>query len=249
MEIHEIDGHIQSIYLAVYPEKILLLDGCCRCDVELVRKYIEVKLKKPFSQLKLVIVTHMHPDHAGGAAIFHSQYGIPIASSAKEHHWYHGIRGAGYHLIDLSLAYWVAYKKGKATRNLWYKRTLQPDFLLAHHGKVPFFTDWLVLETPGHTDRDISILHPDTGTIYVADNILKIKSRFVSPFPVIYPEKYRLSLDLYQKINPNTVLMAHGGLEPFDRSILSEIYERLPEKSSYFKVLKSITRNFAKKLK
>ncbi|MGB2081875.1 MAG: MBL fold metallo-hydrolase, partial [Psychrobacter sp.] len=60
-EIVRLEGYIQSSYLAVYPDKIMLLDGCCRADVPMVLDYIERTLKRPITDLKVVVVTHMHP--------------------------------------------------------------------------------------------------------------------------------------------------------------------------------------------
>ncbi|MGO3083055.1 MAG: MBL fold metallo-hydrolase, partial [Psychrobacter celer] len=58
-KIVRLDGYIQSIYLAVYANKLLLLDGCCRADVPMVLAYITDTLQRPISQLKVVMVTHM----------------------------------------------------------------------------------------------------------------------------------------------------------------------------------------------
>ncbi|GAL18846.1 Zn-dependent hydrolase [Vibrio maritimus] len=40
MKIHQISGYIQQIYLAEYPEKLLLLDGASRADVGTILRYI-----------------------------------------------------------------------------------------------------------------------------------------------------------------------------------------------------------------
>ncbi len=40
-----LDGHIQSIYVAVYSDKLLLLDGCCRPDVPMVLDFIRFELQ------------------------------------------------------------------------------------------------------------------------------------------------------------------------------------------------------------
>lgn len=61
-EIVRLDGYIQSTYLAVYPDKIMLLDGGCRPDVAMVLDYIKTILQRPITDLKVVVVTHMHPD-------------------------------------------------------------------------------------------------------------------------------------------------------------------------------------------
>ena len=60
--IVRLDGYIQNTYLAIYPDKLLLLDGCCRADVPMVLDYIKNTLHRPITDLKVVVVTHMHPD-------------------------------------------------------------------------------------------------------------------------------------------------------------------------------------------
>ncbi len=247
MEIHEIEGHIQSIYLAVYPRKILLLDGCCRCDVATVKNYIEKQLKRNFSHLKMILVTHMHPDHAGGVGLFQQKYGIPTASSFQKKQWYHGVSGIFYHLIDVGLAYWVAHRMGKDIKYLWYDRTIKPDFYLKHGDSIPGFPEWSILETPGHTDRDISIYHKISKTIYVADNILKVKSRFIPPFPVNYPLKFKKSLELYQRMQPHKILMAHGGMAPYHDECIAELFPLISEQQSYLKIMRGILKSLTNK--
>ena len=58
-QIVRLDGYIQSSYLAVYPDKLMLLDGGCRPDVALVLDYIKDTLKRPITDLKAVSYTHL----------------------------------------------------------------------------------------------------------------------------------------------------------------------------------------------
>ena len=62
---------------ATFPHYILLntnINFCCltscRCDLRVVQEFIEEKLERTMQDLKLVLVTHMHPDHAGGAHLY-----------------------------------------------------------------------------------------------------------------------------------------------------------------------------------
>ena len=55
------------MYLAEYADKLMLLDGASRADIPHLKDFIEYQLKRPFTDLKLVVVTHMHPDHVLGA--------------------------------------------------------------------------------------------------------------------------------------------------------------------------------------
>ena len=211
MKIHQINGYIQSIYLIEYPDGLMLLDGCCRADIDLVEHTITQQLRRPLSDLKLVVVTHMHPDHAGGADKLRQRCGCQIASVERPRHWYGGWDGALMHLTDIFLAGWVANRMGKPKRNLWYNAKLHPDIQLTDSQYLPGFPEWQVLETPGHTDRDISLLHTPSQKIYVADLMVKVKKRFIPPFPIFHPNQYRASLYRLLHLQPQAVWLAHGG--------------------------------------
>lgn len=224
IEIVGIRGYIQTTYLAVYPDKLLLLDSGCYCDVDVILKYITTTLKRPITQLKTVMVTHMHPDHAGGAALLRKKTGCAIVSAVSDKPWYDGVMGRLNHLNDLALTYYVANRQGKSATKIWYNPRLNPDVEVRDGDCIPHFEDWIVLETHGHTDRDLSLWHMPSKQIYTADLILKIKDKFVSPYLVTLPYLYRASLEKVKALNPNKVLLAHGDVveikpEEFDALI------------------------------
>ena len=209
-EIVRLEGYIQSIYLVVYPNKLLLLDGCGRPDVPMVLSYITTMLQRPTSDLKVVMVTHMHPDHAGGAHQLRRATGCQIVSVDKPLQWYHGIGGQLMHLIDTGLAHYVAKRQGRPFKRLWYPAHLQPDKMVQEGDAIPAFADWQVLETPGHTDRDLSLFHLPSRQIYTADLIIKLRHKFVAPFPIYDPKAYIKSLQKVKDLQPSNVMMAHG---------------------------------------
>lgn len=211
MQIHRLSGYIQEIYLVAYPHGLLLLDGMSRCDIDMLRHYITGTLGRPFTDLKLVVVTHMHPDHAGAAQALRKRTGCAIASANQKQQWYGGIHGTGKLIIDMYLAHWMAGKMNKPRRNIWYWPYLRPDYRLNHGDVLPGFEDWCILATPGHTDRDLSVYHAQSGTVYTGDLILKLKRGLAVPFPVFLPEAYRDSLHHIAALNPATLLLAHGG--------------------------------------
>lgn len=210
MKIHRFQGYIQSIYLVEYTDKLLLLDGCCRADISLIQNIICVQLNRPLSDLKLIVVTHMHPDHAGAADKLRSLTGCKIASAKMPAQWYKGLKGRLSHLVDIGLAAWVAYRMKRPKKNLWYSPHLKVDYQLLDQDKLPGFSDWCVVTTIGHTDRDLSVWHASSKRIYVADLMVKVKNRFIPPIPVNYPSQYRASLDKLHKLQPNSVMLAHG---------------------------------------
>ena len=106
-KIHQIIGYIQTLYLVEEDSKFFLLDSGCRCDVDLVRKYLEVSLDKRLADLKLVIATHAHPDHCGGLNEF-KQLGVQVAGPVGLNNWYQGVVGFFVYMTDIFLTYLVA---------------------------------------------------------------------------------------------------------------------------------------------
>lgn len=223
MKIHQISGYIQSIYLAVYDDKIMLLDGCCKADVETIYDYITKDLGRPISQLKTVVVTHMHPDHAGAANTLQQRFGCEIVTGKSDVHWYRNIDGWVMYLSDVLLTKWVASRLKRGRKPVWYWPRLKPNHQLEDNANIPGFEDWQVIETQGHTDRDISVFHNPTKTVYVADLVVKVKGKFIPPFPVFYPNRYRNSLHRVEGLKPNKVIVAHNG----EVNITREEYEHL----------------------
>lgn len=228
-EIVRLEGYIQSTYLAVYSDKIMLLDGGCRPDVAMVLKYIQTTLQRPVTDLKVVVVTHMHPDHAGGAHKFREATGCLIVSVAKSHQWYSGVSGHVMHFVDMSLACYVAKRQGRSPKNLWYPAYLQPDITVEDNEFVPGFDEWQVLATPGHTDRDLSLLHLPSRKVYTADLIIKLRHKFVAPFPIYDPKVYIQSLQRIKDLKPSMVMMAHGRELAIDEATFDCLITQAPK--------------------
>ena len=113
MKLHQLEGYIQSIYLAEYQDKLLLLDGCSRADIPLLTQFIMGTLQRPINDLSLVVVTHMHPDHAGAAQKLRRLSGCKIAAANVSGQWYAGLDGILMHFTDMLLAKWVAKRMNK----------------------------------------------------------------------------------------------------------------------------------------
>lgn len=230
MKIHQIPGYIQSIYLVEYPEKIMLLDGCSRADIPTVADFITTSLNRPLADLALVVVTHMHPDHAGAAEKLRIITRCKIATANVAGQWYSGFDGILMHLTDILLAKWVAKRIGKKPKIIWYNRKLTADILLNDNDTLPGFEEWQIVFTPGHTDRDISLRHLPTNKIYVADLMVNVKGRYISPFPVFYPNKYKASLNKIEALNPASLLLAHGGEVQLSHQEYQHLFKSAPTK-------------------
>lgn len=230
IKLHLLDGYIQTILLAEYADRLLLLDGCSRADVSKIKHFINDTLNRPLTDLTLVVVTHMHPDHAGAAHKLRKISGCKIACANVSDQWYSGFDGKLMHITDLLLTRWVANKKKQKQRWLWYSSTLTPDYQLNDGDFLPGFDDWQALTTQGHTDRDLSLHHLPSNRVYIADLIVTTRKGFFPPFPVFYPERYRSSLQKIAKLNADKVILAHGGEVELTRQHFEQVLAKAPTK-------------------
>ncbi|MGA1791667.1 MAG: MBL fold metallo-hydrolase [bacterium] len=210
--IHCINGCIETIFLVEYPEGILILDGGCKGDVAEVEHYVSEVLGRSMDSIKLVIASHAHPDHTGGTHLFNKRHGIPIAAPIGINKWYSGMGGFIQFHIDLLLTFWVARKKRHPLRSIFYKRRIRCDYPLKDGDTLPFFNDWKVMETPGHTAHDIVLYNQKASTLYVSDMFLRLNGKYILPFPVTLPHLMEKSLLRLKPLEIKTLLMAHGGM-------------------------------------
>ena len=229
MKVHQLSGYIQSIYLVEYRHGLLLLDGCCRADVKRISEFFALQLNRPLTDLKTVVVTHMHPDHAGAAQKLRKLSGCLIVSADKVGHWYQGLNGMLMHWIDVMLTLYVGNRMKKGIKNVMYSRKLRPDFKVNDGDKVPHFPEWSIVETPGHTDRDLSVLHDGKNWIYVADLIIKIRTGLIAPFPVFHPNQYRNSLTKINQLAADKIMLAHGGVISMQDADFDQLIKHAPK--------------------
>ncbi|OJF70006.1 Zn-dependent hydrolase [Alteromonas sp. V450] len=230
MKIHTLSGYIQHIYLVEDTSGILLLDGCSRADVDEVCRYITQTLGRPLSHLKLITVTHMHPDHAGGAMLLRQRSGAQVASHPKASQWYRGVMGRIAHSIDILLTWYVAGRIGKPRKPVWYNPVLAPDILLKGKQRLPGFADWQVLYTPGHTDHDLSLVHTPTQQAYIADVLVQVKGELVPPYPLCHPNQYRQTLNMLANSQIDTFFCAHVPPTKKDDIDFAHVVENAPRK-------------------
>ncbi|HBQ26480.1 MAG TPA: Zn-dependent hydrolase [Syntrophomonas sp.] len=211
--IHIIEGYISSIYLVEYDNRILLLDSGCFNDVKRIEDYCRHVVNRPVSDIKLAVVSHMHPDHAGGAATLRSKYGTTIAAHKDVDRWYSGLGGLLQHKLDCYMALGVARTNKRNRERLRFNPIIHPDILLNDLQVLPFFEDWAVLHTPGHTLHDIVLYHQQEALLYIGDIICDVKGKMLLPLPVLFPTHMENSYDKLATLNSSTILMAHGGVK------------------------------------
>lgn len=242
MKIHEIQGYIQTTYLIEYPDKLLLFDSGCSCDVDLIIETITQKLHRKVGDLKIVFIGHMHPDHAGGAKKLKLETGCFIASSQELNQWYSGFQGFLTHKIDIFLAQFLAFKNKIPFKKVQFQRKIQIDFIVGEGDALPYFPDWKVIKTPGHTCCDFSLVHSRTQSAYVSDNLIKRGQSYVAPYPMALPQRYKQTLSRYNELGIKRFLLAHHGVCEISKEQIEHIISKISNRprlhrNSLFKII------------
>lgn len=209
-KVHRITGYICNLFLVEYNNKLLLLDSGSINDVKRIEKYCEEVIGRPVSNIKLAVVSHNHPDHAGGALIWRKKYGIPVAAHPRIDFWYDGIGGFVQHKVDCYLASWVAYRKNIKLEKILYGRKVKPDFVLEDSCTLPWFSDWQVFHIPGHTINDVALYNKKEKILYPGDLITNVENKLLLPVPILFPDKVATSFDRMAKLDVKTIMLAHG---------------------------------------
>ncbi len=249
--IHKISGYIATLYLIHYHKNnnLLLLDSGCSCDVKIVKNYIETILQLKMENLKLVCISHAHPDHSGGASYYKKKYGVPIAGNPSLNYWYKGFSGFITYIIDIMLTYLVAKKKKKGFANIYFPRKVELDILLSDNMPLPNFNDWLTLLTPGHTDSDLTFFNKDLSVAYIGDKIISAPPAYFRPYPISKPDEYKKSLQKFIDLKISTFLLAHNGERKIPDKLFSTLINSTPSsprvhKSDLFRILSGILNPF-----
>lgn len=222
--LHIFNGYICNLLIAEYPEGMVLLDCGAISDVVRIERYCRESLHRPVTDIKLAVVSHMHPDHGGGAALLREKYGIPIAAYHSCDRWYAGVSGFIQHRIDCYMAQMVRKQIGKKTA-IHYRRKLKPDYLLHDNELLPMFGDWRVKHVPGHTLHDITLYNESEKILYGADIILNAGNKLNLPIPVFFPGKMKRSLNTLGTLDIKKIFLAHG--DPLDTDAPAELFSSL----------------------
>ncbi|GAB3162278.1 MBL fold metallo-hydrolase [Myceligenerans halotolerans] len=153
---------VQSTAYAVRGERTVLVDaGPAGGERLLLRRLARAGVEP--GEISMIVLTHCHPDHAGGAAALRRLLGVPVAVHDAEAGWARDGRSEFFEPLR---------PFGRLLRRTMRPAfpAFTPDVVLAHGADLDEHgTPLTVLHTPGHTPGSISLLHRPSRDVLVGD--------------------------------------------------------------------------------
>lgn len=223
--IHCIQGYVSRIHIVDYGDRLLLVESGSRSDIPRIKRFFDEKLKRPISDVTLCLVTHMHPDHAGGARLLRKKFGIQLAGHKDMDTWYGGITGSIQHIADTLMTHGMRIIQGRKFNRNWYSKKVRPDVILDDGDYLPEFPDWQIIHIPGHTLHDVALFHIKKKILYTADTIFKENGKWILPIPLFFKHRMRHSYLKMEKLSPKQIITAHG--EEIKKEELKSVFQNM----------------------
>lgn len=198
--VHAVPGVRWSrSYLIVERERLVLIDTGPPMSARRVFRYIESIGRRP-EEIELVLMTHGHPDHVGGArAIVKRTRASVHAHTGDTHRKWRGDRrylgGAGGVLARVPLV-----------------RTTEAHAHVEHGQVTDLLGGLRVLHTPGHTPGSVCYLLEREGLLFSGDTLFSDGERVSRsvPFPGYNRADYVASLRALAEMDFGILCGGHG---------------------------------------
>lgn len=208
-----------NIYILETEGKKILVDSGMGPEVDNFLKFSGEDLRS----IDLIILTHMHIDHVGGASHLRSKYGIPVAMGRNDVSVMDRIRtDPGAFRSD----YFAQLKESgmpesilngsasgsPAIREVDYYGSMEVDYSIDDKFGIGSGQSVKLIHVPGHSPGSTCIHVPGEKAIFTGDHILGSITPNISKYMGIYDSlgSYMESLKKLQGLDVTRVLPGHG---------------------------------------
>jgi glyoxylase-like metal-dependent hydrolase (beta-lactamase superfamily II) len=220
LKIHSISSYIANIYVIETGQGVVMVDTGFSQTTRRVKQQLAQR-GLAGEQIRLIVLTHAHVDHLGGAAEFRRWSGAPIALHSADNEK----AIAGTHTLPSGRGvFGRVLERGSNALGLRFRyEPFRPDiFLQEGQSLAAFGLDAKVHSTPGHTMGSISLELPD-GSMIIGDAVINQLRVGMS----LYGEANSLAYDSALKIlslRPRVLYSGHG--KPFSGTDLQRYFEK-----------------------
>lgn len=216
--VHHVDGSNANSYLVEEGDgSLTLVDTGMQSDGKKILDYITVKMARKPSDVKTIVLTHGHVDHARGAASIKAATGARLVVHEAEAEFvsgkskYPAPRGGMGFMFGLMSPF-------------FHSTPVQPDATLKENDRVGRL---LVVHTPGHTPGSISLYDEGGKVVFVGDAARFLNGKLVGAPPQFTPEPAQAAASLEKLSNLDFEVMLSGHGDPLKSSDAPKMMKQL----------------------
>lgn len=201
-------GMATNCWLLKGDDGLTLIDCGCASHAEEI-----ISTSRHFGEIKRIVITHGHPDHAGAAASLSRKLQVPVLAHEDEIGFLKGTKtvSAENGSLICRCIMWIADTTGFVIPKVDNCIPLQDQQEIA---------GLKILHTPGHTPGSISLFDSSTRALFCGDNL-----HTMFPKPVMGHEWFTLDkrarnlcLQKYTLLDVTRLLAGHG--KPYESKLL-----------------------------
>lgn len=175
--VHTITGRFSQANTYIIDDgTLVIVDPGSKLNVRLTLAYIQRFLQRSPSDIDLIVLTHLHPDHTVGVEALRATCDAPVAASAPTQkmaeeekqgrrimpditHFAGQMMPGVLHHLDM---FPPAYARQMQMVNLW----------LEDVQGLPKHNDWRVIASPGHTPESLCLYNAFTRELLCGDTFI-----------------------------------------------------------------------------
>jgi len=225
-------SRVHCYLIEASPKKYVLVDcGWARTGGDLVEEIREELGEVTIGRL---LLTHLHPDHFGGAKAVIRGYSSKVSYHKREtlhsSYYYNVLNGGVGYASDI---FGFPADVIETVRGAISESTTtmpEPDSYVTEGEEIRTqLGPWRVLHTPGHSPGHICLHRPSDGTLISGDHILPGETPNVAFYPIPRYDalrSYLSSLAKVKRLQPSTALPGHG-------KVIRDVSKRIDSISSH----------------
>lgn len=194
--VHPTAGCIS--YILNGDEGVTVVDtGSSAKGAEVIVRFVRERYGKEPVDIRRIILTHGHWDHAGGAAqlavltgasvIAHAADVGILMDSPGEERWFGHVAGGREALMKKTI-----FKIGYAGLGVRDTATVKPDQIM-EGDTLPLDSEWTLLHLPGHTLGSIGMWSEKRHILFSGDTVLNVMRTLLPPYPMLIEDRDSLA--------------------------------------------------------
>lgn len=206
MNIHSIRAGIANVHLVGNEHSVVIVDAGWSGHARRILAAVSHMGYKP-GDVRLILLTHVHVDHAGSAAELRRLTGAPIGIHKGDAE----IARSGTHALPIGRGWMGMSSKWLADRidlQLAFEKFVPDVWLEEGQTLGAFGLEGYLVHTPGHTRGSVT-LALEEGIFLIGDALINL---FRVGYPMYWedPDQGRESGAKIQKLKPRAIYSGHG---------------------------------------